>query len=196
MKDPYFFGYGSLVNTKSHGYSDPRPATLKGWRRAWVATARYPVVLLSGVRDPEHSIKGLIAAVPNADWDALDTREAGYARLHASQHVEHALPDSTEISVYAVDPAHIHESRDHMILLSYLDVVVQGFHEVYGEEGVQHFFDTTDNWHTPIVDDRKDPFYPRHQTLTPLQTSLVDDNLTRLSAQIKQRHEATLPGKF
>lgn len=196
MKDPYFFGYGSLVNTKSHSYTDPQPATLKGWRRAWVATARYPVVLLSGVRAAGHSIKGLIAAVPDANWAALDTREAGYARLPASEHVEHRLPETTQISVYAVDPGHIHDSTEHMILLSYLDVVVQGFHEVYGEEGVEHFFDTTDNWHTPIVDDRADPFYPRHQKLTRLQKSLVDDNLERLSAQIKQRHEASLPAKF
>ena len=196
MKDPYFFGYGSLVNTKSHGYINPQPATLKGWRRAWVATARSPVVLLSGVRSPEHSIKGLIAAVPDADWGALDTREAGYARLLASNHVEHTLPETTDVSVYAVNPEHMHAHDDHVILMSYLDVVVQGFHEVYGEDGVQHFFDTTDNWHTPVVDDRDDPFYPRHQKLTRVQKSLVNDNLERLSTQIKQRHEAALPPKF
>ena len=143
-----------------------------------------------------HSIKGLIAAVPGADWDALDTREAGYARLRASQHVDHDLPHPTDVSVYAVDPAHIHDSSEHMILLSYLDVVVQGFHEVYGVDGVQHFFETTDNWHTPIVDDRADPFYPRHQKLTRAQQALVDDNLAQLSAQIKQRHEAPLPAKY
>ena len=196
MKDPYFFGYGSLVNTKSHDYEDAQPATLVGWRRAWVATPRYHVVLLSGVRAPGASIKGLIAAVPGADWAALDAREEGYARLATSKDVDHALPDETEISVYAVDPEHIHDSNSHMILMSYLDVVVQGFHEVYGAEGVQHFFDTTDNWHTPILDDRAEPIYPRHQKLTKSQTAMVDDNLDRLSAQVKQRHETSLPSKF
>lgn len=196
MKDPYFFGYGSLVNTKSHGYEDARPATLNGWRRAWVATPRFNTVLLSGVRAPGESIKGLIAAVPGANWSELDQREDGYARLAASEHVDHALPNETEVSVYAVDPDHIHDSVSHVILMSYLDVVVQGFHEVYGADGVQHFFDTTDNWHTPIVDDRADPIYPRHQKLTKMQTQLVDDNLHRLSAQVKQRHEAPLSRKF
>jgi len=196
MKDPYFFGYGSLVNTKSHDYPDPQPATLKGWRRAWVATPRYGVVLLTGVRAPGHSIKGLIAAVPNADWAALDAREAGYARLSASDDVDHAHPTQPDIAVYAVDPEHMHESDTHMILLSYLDVVVQGFYEVYGEDGVQHFFDTTDNWHTPILDDRSDPIYPRHQKLTQKQTDLVNANIDRLSAQVKQRHEASLPPEF
>ena len=196
MQTPYFFGYGSLVNTKSHDYPDPQPATLQGWRRAWVATPRYGVVLLTGVRAPGNSIKGLIAAVPGSDWTALDEREGGYERLAASEHVDHDLPASPPIAVYAVDPTHIRDSNKHMILLSYLDVVVQGFHEVYGEEGVQHFFDTTDNWHTPILDDRDVPIYPRHQRLTATQRALVDENLDRLSAQVKQRHEATLPPEF
>ena len=196
MIDPYFFGYGSLVNTKSHDYPNPQPATLNGWRRAWVATPRYGVVLLSGVRAPGHSINGLIAHVPGADWAALDAREGGYARLHASSDVDHSLAHQPDIAVYAVDPDHMTESQNHHILLSYLDVVVQGFHEVYGTSGVQHFFDTTDNWHTPILNDRADPIYPRHQVLTRAQTALVDENLDRLSAHVQQRHEATLPPKF
>lgn len=196
MNDPYFFGYGSLVNTKSHDYPDPQPATLRDWRRAWVATPRYGVVLLTGVRAPGHSIKGLIAAVPGADWDALDAREGGYARLPASTHVDHALGAAPDIAVYAVDPENVQQSDSHMILLSYLDVVAQGFDEVYGAEGVQHFFDTTDNWHTSILDDRADPIYPRHQKLTTHQTDLVDTHLDRLSAKIKQRHEAPLPPEF
>ena len=196
MKDPYFFGYGSLVNTKSHSYPDPRPATLKGWRRAWVATPGYGVVLLTGVPAPDHEIKGLVAAVPGADWAALDARERGYARLAASEHVTHDLPTQAEIAVYAVHADNMVQSNTHVILLSYLDVVVQGFHEVYGEDGVAHFFDTTDGWHTPILDDRADPIYPRHQQLTPIQTRLVDDHLCRLSAQVQQRHEASLPPKF
>ena len=196
MKDPYFFGYGSLVNTKSHDYPGAHPATLNGWRRAWVATPRYGVVLLTGVRAPGHSIKGLIAAVPGADWAALDAREGGYARLAASEQVAHQLPVTPDIAVYAVDPDQMKDSSSHVILLSYLDVVVQGFHDVYGEDGVQHFFDTTDNWHTPILNDRDDPIYPRHQTLTGTQRSLVDGNLERLSAQVKQRHETSLPPEF
>ncbi|MFK7878374.1 gamma-glutamylcyclotransferase family protein [Roseobacter sp.] len=196
MNDPYFFGYGSLVNTKSHSYPDPRPATLNGWRRAWVATPRFGVVLLTGVPAPGHSIQGLIAAVPGADWDALDAREGGYARLPARHAVDHNHPHDPDIAVYAVAPEN-HLPRDRqMILLSYLDVVVQGFHEVFGETGVQGFFDTTDGWDTPIVNDRASPLYPRHQTLTKGQTALVDDHLARLSAQVQERHEAPLPPEF
>lgn len=196
MHDPYFFGYGSLVNTKSHNYPDPRPATLNGWRRAWVATPRFGVVLLTGVRAPGHSIQGLIAAVPGADWEALDAREGGYARIPARDDVTHDHPQAPDIAVYAVAPENHQKRNNHMILLSYLDVVIQGFHEVFGEAGVQGFFDTTDGWDTPIVNDRADPIYPRHQVLTQGQTALVDDHLLRVSAQVQHRDKPPLPPQF
>lgn len=196
MSDPYFFGYGSLVNVKSHSYPDPQPALLNGWRRAWVATERYETVLLSGVPAPGHSIDGLIAKVPGADWQALDAREAGYDRIHATEATRHDHPPAQEIAVYAVARTNIKPRRNQVILLSYLDVVVQGFHQVYGEEGVTRFFDTTDGWDTPILDDRSDPVYPRHQQLTAQQKALVDHHLERLFAQVHQRHQSPLPPKL
>ena len=193
MSDPYFFGYGSLVNVKSHSYPDAHPATLNGWRRAWVVTPGYRTVLLTGVPAPDHQIDGLIAAVPGADWQALDAREAGYARLPANETVSHTHPSASDIAVYAVARENMMANSGQMILLSYLDVVVQGFHQVYGSDGVTRFFDTTDGWDTPIFDDRDDPIYPRSQQLTPAQSALVDDHLQRLFAKVYQRHEATLP---
>ncbi|WP_300037027.1 gamma-glutamylcyclotransferase family protein [uncultured Roseobacter sp.] len=196
MSDPFFFGYGSLVNTKTHSYPDPLPATLRGWRRAWVATPRFGVVLLTGVPAPGHAIDGLIAAVPNADWAALDAREAGYRRLSAQENIHHAHPADPEIAVYAVPRENILPGNNHMILLSYLDVVVQGFDEVYGEDGVTRFFETTDGWDTPVINDRASPVYPRAQLLTPRQTALVDHHLDRLAAQVKQRHQTALSPEF
>ncbi|MEP2641286.1 gamma-glutamylcyclotransferase family protein [Roseobacter sp.] len=184
MSDPYFFGYGSLVNTRSHTYPDPHPATLNGWRRAWVATERAGSVLLTGVPSPGHKIDGLIAAVPGADWVALDTRETGYARVPVDGHVDHAHPGAPDIAVYAVPPETMHPRSTQVILLSYLDVVVQGFHDVFGSAGVARFFDTTDGWDTPVLDDRHAPQYPRHQKLPPAQTATVDDHLGRVGAQV------------
>jgi len=196
MSDPYFFGYGSLVNTKSHDYPDPRPARLRGWRRAWVATPRFGVVLLTGVEAPGHSIDGLIAKVPRADWAALDAREAGYARKPAAHATDHDLPHGPEIAVYAVERENHLPRGDHMILMSYLDVVVQGFHEVFGPEGVAGFFDTTDNWDTPILNDRAAPIYPRAQQLTKVQTGLVDAHLDALGATIMSERPTPTPSGF
>ncbi|MCX7560345.1 gamma-glutamylcyclotransferase [Sulfitobacter sp. F26204] len=179
---PYFFGYGSLVNRNTHAYPDSHPARLTGWRRAWVPSVAFDRVFLSVIPDPDTTIEGLIAAVPGADWDALDARETGYVRLNSGDAIIHPLSPSPPIAHYAV-PAQDHGvTRCNTIILSYLDVVVQGFLREYGEGGVQAFFDTTDGWDTPILNDRAAPQYPRHQTLSPAEIALVDSHLARLSA--------------
>ena len=172
---PYFFGYGSLVNRQTHNYPDAHPARLRGWRRAWVRTAVRDLVFLSVVEDPGTTIDGLIAAVPGADWAALDAREAGYARLSSGGAVIHPISPAPYTGV----------PGDHAILLSYIDVVMQGFLHEFGEAGVAAFFDTTDGWDTPVLNDRAAPRYPRHKVLSAAETALVDDHLARLSARVE-----------
>lgn len=179
---PWFFGYGSLVNRATHDYPRARGATLHGWRRVWVRTALRDVVFLSIHPAPGHSITGLIASVPNADWAALDRRESGYARIDATPHVAHDAPASS-IAAYQVPADQQRSDGDHRILLSYLDVVVQGFAREFGEDGAAAFFDTTDGWDTPVLDDRAAPLYPRAQTLTRQERGLTD----ALLAQVQQR---------
>ncbi|MEM7491215.1 MAG: gamma-glutamylcyclotransferase, partial [Pseudomonadota bacterium] len=48
---PRFFGYGSLVNRRTHAYPDAAPFTIRGWRRAWRHTALRPVAFLTAVPD-------------------------------------------------------------------------------------------------------------------------------------------------
>ena len=182
---PYFFGYGSLVNTDTHVYGDTHAATLNGWRRAWVRTPGRDTVFLTATPDGGSAIDGLIAAVPGADWAALDAREHGYARLGSAGAVQHPLARETDVQHYAVPPETMTQEGDHVILLSYLDVVVQGYFRVFGADGVQRFFDTTDGWDTPVLNDRATPRYPRHKVLTSEETALVDGHLDRLSALLK-----------
>ncbi len=180
---PYFFGYGSLVNRSTHAYPDARPAQLAGWRRVWVRTARRDVVFLSVEPHPDTSIDGLIAAVPGADWRALDAREYGYDRVQSNGSVVHDIVPAPDLAHYAIAQQHQQATGAHAILLSYLDVVVQGFLREYGTDGVARFFATTVGWDTPILNDRAAPRYPRHQTLTVAEQALVDDNIDRLAAQ-------------
>jgi hypothetical protein len=63
---------------------------------------------------------------------------------------------------------------------------VQGYLRAFGEDGVRDFFDTTDGWNAPILNDRAEPRYPRHQQLRPEETDLVDAHLNRIAAQIVQ----------
>ena len=180
-QDPHFFGYGSLVNRQTHVYGGARPATARGWRRLWRHSGDHEVAILTAVPSPGSEIEGLIAAVPGGDWAALDTREAAYDRLIATPHIAHdGAP--IEIAIYSI-PATKHPPAPapRAILLSYLDVVVQGYRAEFGDAGVTRFFDTTDGWDTtPILDDRATPRYPRAQRLTAEETELVDHHLARL----------------
>jgi len=69
--------------------------------------------------------------------------------------------------------------------MSYLDVVIQGYLRAFGQDGALRFFETTDGWGSPILNDRAAPRYPRHQALRPDETAFVDEQLARLSAVIK-----------
>ncbi|WP_424832454.1 gamma-glutamylcyclotransferase family protein [Ruegeria sp.] len=187
MADPYFFGYGSLVNLATHDFPDPRPAVLKGWKRAWKHTDLRPVAFLTAVPDPGSEIEGMIAHVPKNDWAALDEREWAYDRIPATSSVKHPVEHEVEIAVYAVpENRHNDPNNQHPLLLSYIDVVVQGYLRTFGEDGADRFFATTDGWDAPILNDRAEPRYPRHQQLKPAEANFVDDRLNRISARLVQ----------
>ena len=182
---PYFFGYGSLVNRATHSYPDAHRAQLAGWRRAWVRTPARDVVFLSVMKDANRTIDGLIAAVPNADWIALDAREYGYARISSGGGVIHALPTAPDIAHYAVAQENICCEGTHVILQSYLDVVVQGFLREFGEDGVARFFSSTSGWETPILNDRAAPRYQRAQQLTKAEIAVVDHYIAALTTGVQ-----------
>lgn len=184
MTAPYFFGYGSLVNRLTHRYGDIRPARLSGWRRVWRQTTYQPRPFLTVEPCEGVSIEGLIAHVPNDDWAELDYRERAYDRVPVNGSVNHDLTIAAEVATYTVPVGkHPEASAPHPILLSYLDVVVQGYLKEFGTEGVRAFFDTTAGWEAPIQNDRHDPVYPRHQRLSHEETRLVNSEIERIGAQ-------------
>ena len=193
MSDPWFFGYGSLVNTATHDFATPCPAQLTGWRRVWKQTDLRPAAFLSVVPDPDCVIDGMIARVPAGDWAALDQREWAYDRISTKGSVTHQQSEDIDISVYAVPSDAQSRHASHPLFLSYLDVVVQGYLRVFGPDGADRFFATTDGWDTPILNDRAQPRYPRHQQLSPDESAFVDDRLARLSAEVEQLDQASAP---
>ena len=183
MKDAFFFGYGSLVNRATHVFDDAHRASVAGWRRAWRATDLRQEAFLTVLPDADSHIDGLIAGVPGPDWAALDQREAAYGRVPVSDHVTHPLPHRPEIAIYAIPEGRHHApTNDHPVLLSYIDVVLQGYLREFGPKGLTHFLDTTDGWHAPVLDDRAKPRYPRHQRLSPWEQEQVDAGLARVGA--------------
>jgi len=181
--DPYFFGYGSLVNRATHDYPRAARARVRGWARIWRGTSLRQVAYLSATEAPGVEIEGLIAAVPGGDWRALDQREGAYGR-HPLAMVEHDLPGPLSIMIYKVEPHHVSTADDHPILLSYLDVVVQGYLREFGETGVARFFETTRGWEIGVRDDRAAPHYPRAQVTTDRERALVDAALRDLRVTV------------
>ncbi len=196
MSKPYFFGYGSLVNRATHIYTAAHPARLQGWRRVWRHTARFSQPILTVEPCAGSLIEGLIAHVPGGDWAALDQREIAYDRVPVTKDVHHQLADAAQRTVqtpaqttvdiatyYVPETKHPAPAAPLPILLSYLDVVVQGYLREFDEAGVAAFFDTTHGWHAPVRNDRAAPIYPRHQSLSSAEQDLVDHHLHRVGGK-------------
>ncbi len=177
----YFFGYGSLVNRDTHQFEGAHPAQLRGWRRMWRHSKLREVAYLTVVPDPDGEIDGLIAEVPEADWAALDLRERAYDRVAAAHQVAHPLPHDPQIVVYSIPEGNVDQAAaSGPVLLSYIDVVAQGYLREFGEDGVARFFETTKGWNVPVLHDRAAPLYPRHCSLSKAEKDLVDAHLTQL----------------
>ncbi|WP_127903070.1 gamma-glutamylcyclotransferase family protein [Solirhodobacter olei] len=178
-----FFGYGSLVNRRTHDYAPAHPARVSGWRRVWRGTRLRRLAFLSVEPAPGVEIEGLVAPVPGGDWAALDQREAAYVR-HPLGLDEIAAPVGGPTVMYVVpDDPEAPALREHPILLSYLDVVVQGFLDEFGRAGVERFFATTAGWEVPVLDDRASPLYPRAQRTGEAVQAMADAHLARLGAR-------------
>ena len=177
--DPFFFGYGSLVNRATHAYPQVARARVRGWARVWRGTSLRQVAYLSATEAPGTEIEGLVAAVPGGDWAALDARERAYAR-HPLALVEHEHPFALRAMIYKVEPHHVSTAAAHPILLSYLDTVIQGYLAEFGTDGAERFFATTSGWEVGVLDDRAAPVYPRAQVTTARERETVDAALRDL----------------
>jgi len=123
-----------------------------------------------------------VARVAGGDFAALDLREAAYDRLDAAHQV---TPAQANVVIYAISPhTSLPADADHPILLSYLDVVMQGYLREYGVAGADDFVASTDGWQAPVLDDRAKPRYARAQKLSAEERGIVDEMLSRVGSRI------------
>ena len=184
-----YFGFGSLVNkhTLRTRYVDIVPATLNGWRRHWQArtdTLEQDVALLSIHQDAQCSIKGMLVIDLRENLPLVDEREFGYSRLRLeADHLE--LPEGfdppEELYVYVANEA-VDVEDTGALLQSYMDAVLQGFRNEYGDDGVMHFVETTTGFDRRILFDRATPLYPRHVSLVDEERALFDQALKQVGA--------------
>ncbi len=181
-----YFGFGSLVNkhTLRTSYVDIIPASLKGYSRHWQArsnTFDNHVSLLSIHPDSSCEIKGMIVFDTLDNLPLVDEREQGYSR-HKLTHDEVNVASSVDLpdNLYVYIADEIKDAKDDGALLqSYLDAVMQGFLNEYGDEGVSHFIDTTKGFERNIFLDRDAPLYPRDVKLSSKEASLFDAEIKR-----------------
>lgn len=184
-----WFGYGSLVNRATIGwaYEGAWPARLSGWRRHWRPRPDmpgFPAALLTVSADLEAGCDGLLVLDRAENLPALDRREGRYHR----RLVDRAALSGVEV-LPAACPVYVYEAMDHLpvhrdpprILRSYLDVVMKGFLDEHGRDGLERFLQETFRFDMPIHEDRDVPVYPRHVPASAEERDLFD----RLTASIQ-----------
>jgi len=165
-----YFGYGSLVNLGSlrTPYISAHRATLKGWKRSWMSQRNMPdMALLSVIKAQDAEIDGLLIIDHTESLPDLDKREAQYSRVALDNnnlilHESQTTVDSKFLYVADQLPS----TSEKKIARSYLDVVMQGYLQQFGEDGLQRFMETTVNFDIHIIEDRDQPLYPRATQLT------------------------------
>ena len=174
------FGYGSLMNAATHDYPGLRPARLEGWRRLWCHTAARTAAYLTAEPAPGTAIEGAVADVPTDAWPALDRREGAYGRHEVELAMSRA---GGAVVVYAVPvEERMPATARHPVLLSYLDVVIQGAMALHGEGGAAGVL-RHDLGLGRRARRSRGARYARAQRLTAAERAAVDEGLARLGVE-------------
>ncbi|WP_299814680.1 gamma-glutamylcyclotransferase [uncultured Roseibium sp.] len=185
-----YFGYGSLVNIDTiPAATQVVPGRLSGWMREWKVCGEgedgQGRCALSVREQHGVEIRGIMAREPRAGLKDLELRERRYHKVEAIGATfrceAEQKPGSNDMFLFKAAPGH-HRwgSRSHPILQSYLDCVLAGYFRIWGEEGIEHFIETTDGWHVPVLKDRDSPRYPRKIVPGPQLADLIDTKLAAL----------------
>ncbi|WP_428687242.1 gamma-glutamylcyclotransferase family protein [Roseibium sp.] len=188
-----YFGYGSLVNKDTvPAETVVTPGRLRGWIREWRVCGENEEgqgrCSLTVRESADTEIWGVMAVEPRTRLQDLEQREHRYRKvisIGAGFSCEAARqPGPEELFLFKAAPEHRRWGTEtHPILQSYLDCVLAGYFRLWGETGIDHFIETTDGWHVPVLSDREKPRYPRSITLDPQLADLIDEKLDNLGIE-------------
>jgi cation transport protein ChaC len=184
MAEVAFFGYGSLVNelTLPRGHSI-EPARIRHWIREWRHCVKADfgrVCALTVSRQENEHIEGVFLRCRKHELRYFDEREIGYRRVPLTRSdvlsSKSNLPE--ELYIYTSNPK-FYRTGDlqYPIWLSYAEVVIYGYLKVFGEIGADRFIQSTKGWTTPVLDDRRQPRYPRVTELSEETRALIEAKL-------------------
>ncbi|NVK34977.1 MAG: gamma-glutamylcyclotransferase [Rhodobacteraceae bacterium] len=199
-----YFGYGSLVNVNTLSpQAKAQPGTLRGWVREWRIISfnaeGQGVCSLTVTPSAEHSIRGVSVREPASGLGKLDKRENGYNRINGvGDTFSHDPIDGLDASdslgapdlfLYRAKPEnYTWGCEQNPILQSYVDCVLAGFYAFWGEDGVDHFIETTRGWdRVPVLQDRENPIYPRAVVLEKPFLEMIDRKLQAVNIRSFKR---------
>ena len=188
-----YFGYGSLVNrnTLRTNYVSTQRVQLKGWKRHWQARSKdcdvsNDIALLSIHRDKDCAIDGMLVIDKAESLPSLDQREVEYERVQLGLSDLVVFDETLEIPqtlfVY-VGNGQGTLSKEKQLLQSYLDAVLFGFYNEFGEAGVLRFFETTEGFSRPLIMDREKPIYARADIVPSELLKWFDEHLEKAGAE-------------
>ncbi len=190
------FGYGSLVNLNTlKADIVTRKCNLLHWRREWKHIIKYQsygqVCGLTATSDANNSIDGLLQLCTEDELQKLDKREQGYHRIliDVNDILCDDLPALEGLFIYTSDRQYYGDgSQAYPIWYSYLETVILGYWQVFGEDGVNKFITSTHGWSTPILDDRNEKIYPRARVLSYEEIDLCELLIGRIPILAKINH--------
>lgn len=166
----FIFGYGSLINATSRAKTGETgkvwPVRISGYQRNWsVMSTEYGMSSVAVIPVQDAFCNGVLIEIDEAEIPAFDQRERGYERsqVHSEQlsaYQDQALPEGTIWIYHSHDIAQ--PTQDCPIALSYVDVILSGCLAL-GDAFVNDFMSLTHGWHHPLINDRREPRYPRVQ---------------------------------
>lgn len=171
------FSYGSLVSIETWSFkSQYEVATAYGWVRQWkkiINTEKGKICALTVSPKKKSSLDGILISADQFVQKKIDKREEGYEKIRIENDMFLYISEQSTCCW---------ASEDAPIIKSYIDVVAHGYFQILGEEGFIKFFETTEGWELPIMDDRSNPLYPR-------ALNLNDNFLKKIDCQIEKERD-------
>jgi hypothetical protein len=183
MTQCFIFGYGSLISRDSRDISGESgksiPVRISGIRRGWnLVIPRARAVALGAAQEAGVSCNGVIFSVGESEMPKFDDRELkhGYTKI-ALDRSWVSCPDGKpvpqgEIIAYASTTTVKDAPRDVPLVQSYIDVIMTGCLETFGETFAREFVRTTDGWDKVWDNDRLYPRYDRPMKEVPLAETI------------------------
>jgi len=171
----YIVGYGSLMEESSRKRTSPSasealPATVKGFRRAWIARGSavgFSTTFLGVVPDADAVLNAVVYELPYEEAERTDARERSYCRAavppdRLRMHGGFPAPDG-EVWIYVGKPENSKApDARYPIVQSYVDIFLSGCLQAQDKLGAEGFarecVRTTHGWSKHWVNDR---IYPR-----------------------------------